>query len=88
MHGRSARGNAGLFIGNVKVTGSIMKGGGGFRIDHPDDPKNKALSHSFVESPEMLNVYSGTVTTDARGNARVNPAEVLRGAQPLISVTS
>ena len=72
VHGRSARGNAGLFIGNVKVTGSIMKGGGGFRIDHPDDPKNKALSHSFVESPEMLNVYSGTVTTDARGNARVN----------------
>ncbi len=68
----SGGGNAGLFIGNVKVTGSITKGGGGFRIDHPDDPKNKSLSHSFVESPDMLNVYSGTVTTDARGNARVS----------------
>jgi len=65
-------GNAGLFIGNVKVTGSISKGGGGFRIDHPDDPKKMALSHSFVESPEMMNVYSGTVKTDKRGKARVS----------------
>ena len=71
VRGHGAGGNAGLFIGNVKVTGSIVKGGGGFRIDHPDDPKNKALSHSFVESPEMLNVYSGTVTTDKKGQARV-----------------
>jgi hypothetical protein len=71
VYGRCARGNAGLFIGNVKVTGSITKGGGGFRIDHPDDPRNKALSHSFVESPEMMNVYSGTVKTDKRGKARV-----------------
>ncbi len=72
VRGQSTNGLAGLFVGNVKVTGSIMKGGGGFRIDHPEDPKNKALSHSFVESPEMLNVYSGTVTTDARGDARVS----------------
>jgi hypothetical protein len=72
VYGRSAGGNAGLFIGNVKVTGSITKGGGGFRIDHPDDPKNRALSHSFVESPEMMNVYSGTVKTDKRGKARVS----------------
>jgi hypothetical protein len=71
VYGRSARGNAGLFIGKVKVTGSLMKSGGGFRIDHPDDPKNKSLSHSFVESPEMMNVYSGTVKTDKRGEARV-----------------
>jgi hypothetical protein len=40
-------------------------------VDHPLDPQNKYLSHSFVESPEMLNVYSGTVTTDEDGNARV-----------------
>src|SRR4030095_16326502 len=31
----------------------------------------KYLSHSFVESPEMLNVYSGTVTTNRAGVARV-----------------
>jgi hypothetical protein len=64
-------GYAGLFVGNVKVTGAITKAGGGFRIDHPNDPQNKSLTHSFVESPEMLNVYSGTVTTDENGNARV-----------------
>ena len=40
-------------------------------MDHPTDPKNKTLSHSFVESPEMLNVYSGTVTTNRAGAARV-----------------
>jgi hypothetical protein len=71
VRGQSSRGLAGLFIGNVKVTGAITKGGGGFRIDHPNDPQNKSLSHSFVESPEMMNVYSGTVTTDEHGNARV-----------------
>jgi hypothetical protein len=71
VRGQSARGNAGLFIGDVKVTGAITKGGGGFRIDHPTDPQNRSLSHSFVESPEMMNVYSGTVTTDEHGKARV-----------------
>jgi hypothetical protein len=64
-------GLAGLFVGDVKVTGQIMKGGGGFHIDHPLDPERKTLTHSFVESPEMLNVYSGTVTTDSDGAARV-----------------
>ncbi len=42
-----------------------------FRIDHPLDPYNKELWHSCVESPEMLNVYSGTVTTDEGGYAQV-----------------
>jgi hypothetical protein len=52
-------GYAGLFVGNVKVTGALTKGGGGFRVDHPVDPENNYLSHSFVESPDMTNVYSG-----------------------------
>jgi hypothetical protein len=55
----------------VKITGALSKPGGGFLVDHPGDPENKFLSHSFVESPDMLNVYSGTVTTDDDGNARV-----------------
>jgi hypothetical protein len=68
---------AGQFYGNVSITGTLSKGGGGFRIDHPLDPANKYLSHSFVESPEMLNLYRGTVTTDADGNATVElPAYV------------
>ena len=57
--------------GNQSVAGSLSKGGGSFRIDHPLDPANRYLQHSFVESPDMLNVYSGTVTADAAGRASV-----------------
>tara|TARA_R110001592_G_scaffold355013_1_gene655178 strand:+ start:1166 stop:2626 length:1461 start_codon:yes stop_codon:yes gene_type:complete len=57
--------------GNLNVTGNIAKGGGTFKIDHPLDPTNKYLVHSFVESPEMMNVYSGNITTDANGYATV-----------------
>lgn len=53
--------------GNLNVTGNIAKGGGTFKIDHPLDPKNKYLIHSFVESPEMMNIYSGNATTDGNG---------------------
>ncbi len=42
-----------------------------FRIDHPLDPKNKYLLHYSSEGPEPLNVYSGNVTTDAKGAAWV-----------------
>jgi hypothetical protein len=64
-------GTAGYFIGDVAVTGTLSKGGGGFTIDHPQDPETKYLSHAFVESPEMLNIYSGSVTTDDSGEAVV-----------------
>lgn len=64
-------GYAGYFDGNVKVVGSLSKGSGSFKIDHPLDPENKYLSHSFVESPDMMNVYNGTVILDAEGSARV-----------------
>ncbi len=68
---------AGYFSGNVRITGnltivgSISKGGGTFQIDHPLDPENKYLYHSFVESPEMLNIYSGRIITDNSGIAVV-----------------
>jgi hypothetical protein len=45
--------------GNVRVTGTLQKGGGRFTIDHPLDPANKYLSHSFVESPDMKNGQEG-----------------------------
>ena len=64
-------GFAGVFLGKVRVTGNLSKAGGGFEIDHPLDPENRYLSHSFVESPDMLNVYNGTVTTDGNGEAAV-----------------
>jgi hypothetical protein len=65
-----AKGN-GFFAGNVNITGNVSKGSGSFKIDHPLDPANKYLSHSFVESPDMMNVYNGIVVLDARGSAWV-----------------
>jgi len=62
---------AGFFSGDVLVTGNLSKGGGSFKIDHPLDPANKYLSHSFVESPDMMNIYNGNVVTDSNGDAVV-----------------
>ncbi|NWG00339.1 MAG: hypothetical protein HXY19_05300, partial [Thermoanaerobaculaceae bacterium] len=59
------------FSGNVQVTGTLSKGGGSFKIDHPLDPEHKYLYHSFVESPDMKNVYDGVVTTDENGFAEI-----------------
>ncbi len=70
-------GNAGIFDGNVtingnlEVSGTVSKGGGSFRIDHPLDPEHRYLYHSFVESPDMMNIYNGNVRTDADGYAVV-----------------
>jgi hypothetical protein len=46
------------------VDGNLSKAAGSFKIDHPLEPANKYLYHSFVESPDMMNVYNGNVTTD------------------------
>jgi hypothetical protein len=62
---------AGLFGGNVQINGNLTKSGGSFKIDHPLDPANKYLYHSFVESPDMKNIYDGTVTLDEKGEAVV-----------------
>jgi hypothetical protein len=56
---------------NVDVLGTLSKGGGSFKIDHPLDPANKYLYHSFVESPDMKNMYDGNITTDDAGLASV-----------------
>lgn len=66
---------AGYFSGNVHVTGTLSKGGGSFKIDHPLDPTNKNLYHSFVESPDMMNIYNGNVVTNASGYATVTMPE-------------
>ncbi len=67
----SGTGYAGYFSGNAAVTGTLSKGGGTFKIDHPLDPENKYLYHSFVESPDMMNIYNGNITTDGNGVAEV-----------------
>jgi hypothetical protein len=62
---------AGYFEGDVEVYGTLSKSGGSFKIDHPLDPANKYLYHSFVESPDMMNIYNGNVITDGSGTAVV-----------------
>jgi len=69
--GGSTNKYAGWFQGNVNVAGTLTKGAGAFKIDHPLDPANKYLVHSFVESPEMMNVYNGNVTLDGNGTVAV-----------------
>lgn len=66
---------AGYFDGDVEITGTISKGGGSFKIDHPLDPENKYLMHSFIESPDMKNVYDGVITLDQYGEATVQLPE-------------
>jgi len=72
VRGYNSGGTAVYFTGNVNITGTLTKGGGSFRIDHPLDPANKYLQHSFVESPDMKNVYDGVVVLDANGRATVD----------------
>jgi len=68
-------GLAGYFGGSVYVFGNLSKSGGAFLIDHPTDPANKYLYHSFVESPDMMNVYNGNAVTDSSGTAIVDMPE-------------
>jgi len=69
--------NAGYFQGQVNiqgplyVEGNVQKSGGGFKIDHPLYPANKYLTHSFVESPDMKNIYDGVALLDEHGEAVV-----------------
>ena len=62
---------AAVLNGKVQITGNLEKAGGSFKIDHPLDPANKYLCHSFVESPEMKNVYDGIVVLDRKGKAEI-----------------
>jgi len=59
------------FSQNLYVVGSVGKGSGTFMIDHPLDPKNELLFHSFVESPDVKNIYDGIAVLDGNGNATI-----------------
>jgi hypothetical protein len=62
---------SGYFAGNLDVVGAITAGTKDFKIDHPLDPANKYLVHASVESSEMMNIYTGNITTDGEGMATV-----------------
>jgi len=59
--------------GSVDVIGNLTKSSGSFNIKHPKPEMRNThrLIHSFVESPEADNIYSGTVTL-VDGTATVN----------------
>jgi hypothetical protein len=86
--GSNTLGYAGLFNGRTWVVGNLIKGGGSFKIDHPLDPQNKYLSHSFVESPDIKNVYDGIVTLDGRGEATVTLPEWFQALNGDVSMDS
>jgi hypothetical protein len=69
--GISSSGEAGLFEGNVSVTGTLSAAAKSFKIDDPLDPADKFLVHASVESSELKTVYDGMVTLDANGAAVV-----------------
>ena len=46
--------NADFYVG-----GELSKASGSFKINHPLKPKTHWLKHSFVECPDMLNLYVG-----------------------------
>jgi hypothetical protein len=73
IYGASSTGEAGHFAGRVAILGNLSVSGGisNSVIDHPLDPANRVLVHAAVESSEVLNVYSGNVTTDDEGVAVV-----------------
>jgi trimeric autotransporter adhesin len=66
---------AGNFTGDVNVSGTLSNSGSSFKIDDPLDPADKYLHHSFVESPDMKNIYDGVAVLDARGEAVIEMPE-------------
>lgn len=69
---------AGYFQGKVNIVGDFTVTGNtnasgtkNFKIDHPLDPEHKILYHAAIESPEVLNQYSGNISTDDDGLATV-----------------
>ena len=63
--------------GTVWVRGTLTKGGGSFRIDHPLPEKKDThyLYHSFIEGPKADLIYRGKVNL-VNGAASVNIDEV------------
>lgn len=59
--------------GGLTISGSLSKGSGSFKIDHPLPEKKDThhLVHSFVEAPQADNIYRGKIDL-VDGYAEVN----------------
>jgi len=60
-----------LFSADITILGSLSKGSGTFVIDHPQKPRTHLLYHSFVESPDVKNIYDGIAKLDESGEATI-----------------
>jgi hypothetical protein len=63
---------------SVTIVGSLSKGSGTFKIDHPLESKKDThhLVHSFIEGPKADLIYRGKVTL-VNGTAAVNIDETI-----------
>ena len=67
----------GRFYQALTVDGTLTKGGGSFKIDHPLESKKDTynLYHSFVESPKADLIYRGKVAlTDGYATVNIDTA--------------
>ena len=62
---------------SVQVIGSLSKGSGSFKVDHPLKPETHHLVHSFIEGPQADLIYRGKVSL-VNGQATVNIDEAGR----------
>ncbi|MFN8496958.1 MAG: hypothetical protein U0641_03815 [Anaerolineae bacterium] len=62
---------AGYFSGNVRITGSLDQGLAAVKMDDPRAPTERYINQASVVGGEMLTLYSGNATTDAKGEAVV-----------------
>jgi hypothetical protein len=69
VYGQSPTGDG--VCGKVFIRSPLEKPAGPFKIDHPLDPANKYISHSFVESPDMKTIYDGGVVLYDKGVAEI-----------------
>ena len=70
------------YTGEVVIPGSLSKGSGSFRIDHPLPEKTNThqLVHSFIEGPQADLIYRGHIVL-VNGTAQVNIDEAGRMTQ-------
>jgi hypothetical protein len=63
--------------GGLTISGSLSKGSGSFKIDHPLPEKKDThhLVHSFVEAPQADNIYRGKIDlVDGFGEVNIDEA--------------
>lgn len=62
---------AGYFSGNVRITGELDQGLAAVKMDDPRAPTERYINQASVVGGEMLTLYNGNATTDAKGEAVV-----------------